>query len=200
MSRKGRPYEPARSRRAGRRAARALSALDPLRLAGAALFLAFWEAASLFVSPIILPGPLSACSQRAATDFWSAPALSYFGLEDPSLAGNLLYTAENVAIAALLGTAIGVTLGLLSAQTLVRARGDGPGDDDGGDGADPDRRAVPADLVRRRPHERGEPRHLLCRGDPLRLRPARGAESRPDLRALRADARRRPRARCWARS
>ena len=77
-------------------AGRALSALDPLRLAGAALFLAFWEAASLFVSPIILPGPLGVF-ERAATDFWSAPALSYFGLEDASLAGNLLYTTENVA-------------------------------------------------------------------------------------------------------
>ena len=99
----------------------ALSALDPLRLAGAALFLAFWEAASLFVSPIILPGPIGVF-ERVATDFWSAPALSYFGLEDASLAGNLLYTAENVAIAALLGTAIGATLGLLSARLwFVRA-------------------------------------------------------------------------------
>jgi ABC-type nitrate/sulfonate/bicarbonate transport system permease component len=100
---------------------RALRALDPLRLAGAALFLALWQAASLFVSPIILPGPLGVF-QRAATDFWSAPALSYFGVEDASLAGNLLYTTENVIIAALLGTAIGVALGLLSARIwFVRA-------------------------------------------------------------------------------
>ena len=80
-----------------------------------------WEAASQFVSPIILPGPLGVF-ERAAADFWSAPALSYFGVEDASLAGNLLYTTENVVIAALLGTAIGVALGLLSARIwFVRA-------------------------------------------------------------------------------
>jgi ABC-type nitrate/sulfonate/bicarbonate transport system permease component len=100
---------------------RALAVLDPFRLAGALLFIAVWELASIFVSPIILPGPLSVL-RRAATDFWSAPALSYYGVEDPSLAGNLAYTAENVAIAALIGAAIGVTLGLLSARVwFVRA-------------------------------------------------------------------------------
>ena len=99
----------------------ALAALDPFRLAGAVLFIALWELASLLVSPIILPGPLSVL-RRAATDFWSAPALSYYGVEDPSLAGNLAYTAENVAIAALIGAVIGVTLGLLSARVwFVRA-------------------------------------------------------------------------------
>ena len=102
-------------------AGRALAALDPLRLAGTGLFLVIWQAASHFASPIILPGPIGVF-ERAATDFWSAPALSYFGVEDPSLAGNLLYTTENVVIAALLGTAIGVALGLLSARIwFVRA-------------------------------------------------------------------------------
>ncbi len=99
----------------------ALSDLDPLRLAGAALFLALWQAASEFVSPIILPGPFGVF-QRAVADFWSAPALSYYGVEEPSLAGNLLYTTENVIIAVLLGSAIGVGLGLLSARIwFVRA-------------------------------------------------------------------------------
>ena len=104
-----------------RAVSKALAALDPFRLAGAALFIALWELASLLVSPIILPGPLSVL-RRAATDFWSAPALSYYGVEDPSLAGNLAYTAENVAIAALIGAVIGVVLGLLSARVwFVRA-------------------------------------------------------------------------------
>jgi ABC-type nitrate/sulfonate/bicarbonate transport system permease component len=104
-----------------RAVSRALTVLDPFRLAGAALFIALWELASLLVSPIILPGPLSVL-RRAATDFWSAPALSYYGVEDPSLAGNLAYTAENVAIAAVIGAVIGVTLGLLSARVwFVRA-------------------------------------------------------------------------------
>lgn len=104
-----------------RAVSKALAALDPFRLAGAILFIALWELASLLVSPIILPGPLSVL-RRAATDFWSAPALSYYGVEDPSLAGNLAYTAENVAIAALIGAVIGVMLGLLSARVwFVRA-------------------------------------------------------------------------------
>jgi ABC-type nitrate/sulfonate/bicarbonate transport system permease component len=104
-----------------RAVSKAVAALDPFRLAGAVLFIALWELASLLVSPIILPGPLSVLG-RAATDFWSAPALSYYGVEDPSLAGNLAYTAENVAIAALIGAVIGVTLGLLSARVwFVRA-------------------------------------------------------------------------------
>ena len=104
-----------------RAVSKALAALDPFRFAGAVLFIAVWEVASLLVSPIILPGPLSVL-RRAATDFWSAPALSYYGVEDPSLAGNLAYTAENVAIAALIGAVIGVTLGLLSARIwFVRA-------------------------------------------------------------------------------
>jgi ABC-type nitrate/sulfonate/bicarbonate transport system permease component len=100
---------------------RAVAALDPLRFVGAILFIAIWELASVFVSPIILPGPFSVL-RRAAADFWSAPALSYYGVEDPSLAANLAYTAENVAIAALIGAVIGVTLGLLSARVwFVRA-------------------------------------------------------------------------------
>jgi ABC-type nitrate/sulfonate/bicarbonate transport system permease component len=104
-----------------RAVSRTLASLDPFRLAGAVLFVAVWELASVFVSPIILPGPFSVL-RRAATDFWSAPALSYYGVEDPSLAGNLAYTAENVAIAAVIGAAVGVTLGLLSARIwFVRA-------------------------------------------------------------------------------
>ncbi len=100
---------------------RTLAALDPLRLVGAVLFIGFWELASVFVSPIILPSPFSVL-RRAATDFWSAPALSYYGVEDPSLAANLAYTAENVAIAAMVGAMVGVTLGLLSARVwFVRA-------------------------------------------------------------------------------
>ena len=100
---------------------RAVTALDPFRFAGAIVFVAIWELASVFIPSIILPGPCSVL-RRAATDFWSAPALSYYGVEDPSLAANLAYTAENVAIAAVIGAVIGVTLGLLSARVwFVRA-------------------------------------------------------------------------------
>ncbi len=121
MSRGAGRREVLSSRRLFMTASRTLAALDPLRLTGAVLFVIAWETASAYVSPIILPGPLSVL-QRAAADFWSAPALSYYGVADPSLAANLAYTAENVAVAAVLGAAIGVTLGLLSARVwFVRA-------------------------------------------------------------------------------
>ena len=157
-----------------RAVSKALAALDPFRLAGAVLFIALWELASLLVSPIILPGPLSVLG-RAATDFWSAPALSYYGVEDPSLAGNLAYTAENVAIAALIGAVIGVTLGLLSARVwFVRAAMDPIMMTAG---TVPILIAAPflLDLVRRRAGERGQPGRVLHCRHPLRLRPARGA-------------------------
>ena len=77
---------------------------------------------------------------------------------------------------------------------LVRARRDGSGHDDRRHGADPDRRAVPADLVRRRTRERGRAGRVLHRGHSLRLGSARGAEPRRDLRGLRAH----PRRQAWA--
>jgi ABC-type nitrate/sulfonate/bicarbonate transport system permease component len=116
-----RPSETWSSLRPSRVVSRTLAVLDPFRFAGAILFVAIWELGSVFVSPIILPGPFSVL-RRAAADFRSAPALSYYGVGDPSLAANLAYTAENVAIAALIGAVMGVTLGLLSARVwFVRA-------------------------------------------------------------------------------
>ena len=101
--------------------AAAIRALDPLRLIGAALFVAIWQAASAATSPIILPGPWSVLT-RAAADFWSAPALAYYGVEQPSLSANLVYTTENVVFAVALGAALGSVAGLVSARLwLVRA-------------------------------------------------------------------------------
>ena len=100
---------------------RLLAAIDPMRVAGAALFVALWQAVAMATSPIILPGPLSVV-RRAAADFWSAPALSYYGVSEANLYANLIYTAENVAIAVLIGAAIGVVAGLLSSRfSLFRA-------------------------------------------------------------------------------
>ena len=110
-------------RRAGSRAAlaAAIKALDPLRLVGAVLFVASWQVASAVTSPIILPSPWSVL-KRAAADFWSAPALSYYGVEQASLYANLIYTTENVVIAVAFGAAIGGVVGLVSSRLwLVRA-------------------------------------------------------------------------------
>lgn len=111
---------PARSRvRAGWRSL--ALALDPLRFAGVVLGLGLWQALTAFLPPIILPTPAGVAG-RVHDDFWSAPSLSYYGLTEPNLYGNLLYTAENVLLAVLAGAAIGITSGLLSARfPLVRA-------------------------------------------------------------------------------
>ncbi len=96
-------------------------ALDPLRLAGVVLGLGIWQALTALLPPIILPTPAGVAG-RVRDDFWSAPSLSYYGLTEANLYGNLLYTAENVLLAVLAGAAIGITSGLLSARfPLVRA-------------------------------------------------------------------------------
>ncbi|MCW6509290.1 ABC transporter permease [Lichenifustis flavocetrariae] len=96
-------------------------ALDPLRLFGVVLFVGVWQLCTLMLPPIILPTPWGVVS-RLSADFWSAPALSYYGVSEANLYGNLLYTAENVVIAVAIGAAIGILSGLLSARfALFRA-------------------------------------------------------------------------------
>jgi ABC-type nitrate/sulfonate/bicarbonate transport system permease component len=98
-----------------------LAALDPMRLAGAALFVAMWQAMTYALPPVILPTPLGVL-RRTGADFWSAPSLSFYGVADANLYANLIYTTENVAFAVLIGTAIGVAAGLVSARfSLFRA-------------------------------------------------------------------------------
>lgn len=94
---------------------------DPLRLAGVVVFVLVWQAATWALPPIILPTPAGVVG-RVYADFWNAPSLSYYGVSEANLYGNLLYTAENVAIAVALGAAIGILAGLLSARfPLFRA-------------------------------------------------------------------------------
>jgi ABC-type nitrate/sulfonate/bicarbonate transport system permease component len=97
------------------------AAFDPLRWTGVALFLAAWQAASASMAPILLPGPWSVL-KRASADFWSAPSLSYYGVEQASLAANLVYTTENVVVAVLVGAGFGALTGLVASRVwLVRA-------------------------------------------------------------------------------
>ncbi len=97
------------------------AALDPLRLVGVTLFVGVWQAATVALPPIILPTPLGVIT-RLRSDFWSAPALSYYGVSEANLYGNLLYTAENVAAAVILGAILGILAGLASARfALLRA-------------------------------------------------------------------------------
>jgi ABC-type nitrate/sulfonate/bicarbonate transport system permease component len=100
---------------------RFVAAVDPLRFAGVALFVLVWQGLAALLSPIRLPPPL-AVMKRLATDFLDAPSLSYYGLANPNLYANLLYTAENVVLAVVIGAVIGVLAGLTSARfRLVRA-------------------------------------------------------------------------------
>ena len=94
---------------------------DPLRLVGAALFIGLWQVAAASMAPILLPGPLSVL-KRLSADFWSAPSLAYYGVEQASLYANLLYTTENVVIAVIVGAGLGAVTGLVAARVwLVRA-------------------------------------------------------------------------------
>jgi len=100
---------------------RFVAAIDPLRLAGVALFVLVWQGLAALLSPIRLPPPL-AVVKRLAADFLDAPSLSYYGVANPNLYANLLYTAENVVLAVAIGTVIGILAGLTSARfRLVRA-------------------------------------------------------------------------------
>jgi ABC-type nitrate/sulfonate/bicarbonate transport system permease component len=112
---------PAPKRRFGPTLRGAVIAADPLRFLGLVLFVLAWHALSLFFEPIILPPPLAVLN-RLLTDFWDAPNLSYYGVAEPNLYANLIYTAQNVAIAVLCGAAVGVVSGLVSARvSLFRA-------------------------------------------------------------------------------
>lgn len=100
---------------------RSIAAVDPLRLVGLVLFVLIWQAAAGVLPSIILPRPL-AVARRLVTDFFDAPSLSYYGVAEANLYANLLYTAENVVIAVVIGAAIGILTGLVSARfALVRA-------------------------------------------------------------------------------
>src|ERR1700722_1380869 len=93
---------PAAKFRFGRVLRNAIVAVDPLRFLGLILFGLAWYALSLLFQPIILPPPLAVLI-RLQADFWDAPALSYYGVAEPNLSANLIYTAGNVAIAVFCG-------------------------------------------------------------------------------------------------
>ncbi len=102
-------------------AGRFAAAVDPLRLAGPVLLAAAWWAMARALPPSLLPPPL-AVLRRVAADFLAAPELTYYGLDNASLLGSLLYTVQNVVLAVALGTALGVVGGLLAARiALLRA-------------------------------------------------------------------------------
>src|SRR5579875_335045 len=94
---------------------------DPLWLAGCALVLLLWWLLSVAMPSALFPGP-DTVARRIVQDFFAAPELAFYGLPDASLFNSMLYTAENVALAMVIGTAIGTLSGLLAARfALMRA-------------------------------------------------------------------------------
>jgi ABC-type nitrate/sulfonate/bicarbonate transport system permease component len=99
----------------------ALAAVDPLRLAGLVLLIGFWQLMAWLLPPILVPSPAGVVA-RVYADFLSAPSLSYYGLSEANLYGNLIYTAENVLLAMVIGATVGIVSGLISARlSLFRA-------------------------------------------------------------------------------
>ena len=86
--------------------------VDPFGIIGIFLLVGIWQLLTIFVSSSLLPAP-HAVVRRIANDFFSAQELTYFGLPDASLLGSMLYTAENVVIAVIVGFALGVVTGLV---------------------------------------------------------------------------------------
>ena len=89
--------------------------IDLFDIAGVLLLIGVWQLLTLVVPVAVLPSPQDVVS-RVAADFWSAPELSFYGL-DTGLAGSLLYTATNVLIALVVGSLFGVAGGLLTARS-----------------------------------------------------------------------------------
>jgi ABC-type nitrate/sulfonate/bicarbonate transport system permease component len=95
--------------------------IDPLGIVGLAIAFAVWAFLSSVMPPSQVPSPWGVV-RAAGTDFFGGQDLSYYGLADSSLFGNLLYTMENVCLALVIGTAIGGVLGLITARfELARA-------------------------------------------------------------------------------
>jgi ABC-type nitrate/sulfonate/bicarbonate transport system permease component len=105
-------------RKPRRRAAAAVSArpsFDVLGLVGVALLILLWYVATLFVAPVQLPYPHEVLV-RIGDDFFGAEELAVYGVGEGGLAPNVFYTAQNVLIAVMIGSAIGVLVGLISAR------------------------------------------------------------------------------------
>lgn len=116
-----RPAAPRRPARSGATLRAFMGVLDPLRFAGLVLFVLLWWAVAQYLPPIILPPPQGVVL-RLWSDFLDAPNLAYMGVAEPNLYANLLYTAQNVAIATLAGSVIGIFAGLITARfAAIRA-------------------------------------------------------------------------------
>ena len=90
---------------------------DPLGLIGVVLLLLVWVALTRVVSVASLPAPQDVAA-RVAADFWTAPELSFYGLET-GFAESLAFTATNVLAAVCIGSMIGVAGGLMTARFVL---------------------------------------------------------------------------------
>ena len=92
--------------------------IDPLAPAGYALLLLIWQGLSLVVPAFSLPSPLSVLA-RLREDFFAAPDLAFYGLDNASLFNSMIYTGENVLVAVLVGGTLGALAGLVTGRSAV---------------------------------------------------------------------------------
>ena len=104
-----------RAPRRGRTARGTSGSFDPFGLVGIVLLIGLWYFATLFVEPVQLPYPHEVLS-RIVGDFFGAEELAAYGVGEGGLASSVIYTAQNVIIAIVIGSVIGVLIGLTSAR------------------------------------------------------------------------------------
>jgi hypothetical protein len=162
--------------------------IDPFGIIGIFLLIGIWQLLTIFVSSSLLPAPHQV-ARRIANDFFSARELTYFGLPDASLLGSILYTAENVVIAVIVGSVLGAVTGLVTARfRLARSIVDPVVLTAG---TVPILVAAPFFLIWfwRRKSQRNNVGLTLCSRYPLSVCSEGGGQSRSRLRRVRAHAR-----------
>jgi ABC-type nitrate/sulfonate/bicarbonate transport system permease component len=92
--------------------------IDPLAPAGYLLLVLIWQGLSLVVPAFLLPSPASVLA-RLAEDFFSAPDLAFYGLDNASLFNSMVYSGENVLVAVMFGGALGTLVGLVTGRFAV---------------------------------------------------------------------------------
>jgi ABC-type nitrate/sulfonate/bicarbonate transport system permease component len=97
------------------------ASVDLLGALGLLIAVVLWQALTYITPTVLLPTPL-AVLRRIGGDFFLAEKLSYYGLPETGLLGSMLYTAGNVLFAVVVGSALGVLVGLITARVAwVRA-------------------------------------------------------------------------------
>lgn len=97
----------------------ALGAIDAYRIAGIALAILVWHLGSMVIGEVTLPGPAKTMAYINENLFESRYLRSHGLGEGGGYLPHLLYTTQNVIAGVMVGSAIGISLGLLSIRAPV---------------------------------------------------------------------------------